>query len=81
MPQRVPIGELLLKLGRIDPMQLQSALAHQRQWGGRLGRALVGPGVGTRAGRASRSRAGFARAPAQPLQSTRGSDSPVTDQP
>src|SRR5574337_159501 len=44
MPQRVPIGELLVKQGRIDALQLQSALAHQRQWGGRLGRALVSLG-------------------------------------
>ena len=44
MPQRVPIGELLMKQGRLDPLQLQSALAHQRQWGGRLGRALVSLG-------------------------------------
>jgi type IV pilus assembly protein PilB len=41
---RVPIGEMLVKQGRIDAMQLQSALAHQRQWGGRLGRALVALG-------------------------------------
>ncbi len=38
---RVPIGEMLLCQGRIDALQLQSALAHQRKWGGRLGRALV----------------------------------------
>ncbi len=47
MPQRVPIGELLVKQGRLDAMQLQSALAHQRQWGGRLGRALVALGFVT----------------------------------
>ena len=47
MPQRVPIGEMLLKQGRLDAMQLQSALAHQRQWGGRLGRALVSLGFVT----------------------------------
>lgn len=39
--RRVPIGEMLLAQGRIDAQQLQSALAHQRQWGGRLGQALV----------------------------------------
>ncbi|HUL58798.1 MAG TPA: hypothetical protein VLU43_05975 [Anaeromyxobacteraceae bacterium] len=38
---RTRIGELLVAQGRIDPLQLQSALAHQRQFGGRLGRAIV----------------------------------------
>jgi Type II secretion system (T2SS), protein E, N-terminal domain len=38
---RVRIGEMLVKLGRLDPSQLQAALAHQRQWGGRLGGAIV----------------------------------------
>lgn len=38
---RVRIGELLLRRGHIDGTQLQSALAHQRRWGGRLGRAIV----------------------------------------
>ena len=38
---RIRIGEMLVKLGRLDPAQLQAALAHQRQWGGRLGRAIV----------------------------------------
>jgi type IV pilus assembly protein PilB len=38
---RVRIGELLMSRGRIDELQLQSALAHQRRWGGRLGRAVV----------------------------------------
>jgi type IV pilus assembly protein PilB len=47
MAGRVPIGELLVKQGRIDALQLQSALAHQRQWGGRLGRALVSLGFVT----------------------------------
>ncbi len=41
---RVPIGEMLLRQGRIDALQLQSALAHQQKWGGRLGRALVALG-------------------------------------
>lgn len=45
--RRVPIGEMLLRQGRIDAAQLQSALAHQRQWGGRLGRALVALGFVT----------------------------------
>ena len=38
---RVPIGQMLIQRGRIDAAQLESALAHQRQWGGRLGRAIV----------------------------------------
>ena len=38
---RVRIGELLVRQGRIDELQLQSALAHQARWGGRLGRAVV----------------------------------------
>jgi len=38
---RVRIGELLIRQGRIDELQLQSALAHQRRWGGRLGSAVV----------------------------------------
>jgi Type II secretion system (T2SS), protein E, N-terminal domain len=41
---RLPIGQRLVQAGRIDPWQLQSALAHQRRWGGRLGAALVGLG-------------------------------------
>lgn len=47
MKRRVPIGEMLVRQGRIDAVQLQSALAHQRQWGGRLGRALVALGFVT----------------------------------
>ena len=38
---RTRIGELLVQGGQIDPLQLDSALAHQRQWGGRLGQAIV----------------------------------------
>jgi len=38
---RVRIGEMLVQQGRIDTYQLESALAHQRRWGGRLGRAIV----------------------------------------
>ena len=44
MTSRLPIGQLLIQSGRIDGWQLQSALAHQRRWGGRLGEALVGLG-------------------------------------
>ncbi len=35
------IGEMLLKAGLIDGFQLNSALSHQRHWGGRLGASLV----------------------------------------
>lgn len=35
------IGEMLLKAGVIDGFQLNSALSHQRHWGGRLGSSLV----------------------------------------
>ncbi len=38
---RTPIGEMLLAQGRIDAVQLRSALDYQQQWGGRLGHALV----------------------------------------
>lgn len=41
MSKRQKLGELLISLGVIDAMQLQSALGHQRQWGVPLGRALV----------------------------------------
>ncbi len=44
MTRRVLIGERLVQQGHIDGWQLQSAIAHQRQWGGRLGEALVGLG-------------------------------------
>jgi len=38
---RIRIGELLVTGGQIDSLQLDSALAHQRQWGGRIGQAIV----------------------------------------
>jgi hypothetical protein len=41
---RLPIGQRLIQQGRIDAWQLQSALAHQQRWGGRIGEALVGLG-------------------------------------
>jgi type IV pilus assembly protein PilB len=41
MTTRKKIGELLLEVGALEPHQLESALAHQRRWGGRLGRAIV----------------------------------------
>jgi len=38
---RERIGELLVRRGRIDDLQLRSALAHQQRWGGQLGRAVI----------------------------------------
>ncbi len=38
------LGEILIERGLIDVDQLNSALAHQRQWGMRLGTALVAKG-------------------------------------
>jgi type IV pilus assembly protein PilB len=38
------IGDMLVKVGLIDELQLQSALAHQKQWGGRLGDVLIDNG-------------------------------------
>ena len=38
---RKKLGEMLVQSGSIDPFQLESALAHQRKWGGPLGRAFV----------------------------------------
>ncbi|HYY51832.1 MAG TPA: hypothetical protein VE755_03115, partial [Myxococcales bacterium] len=44
MPPRKRLGQLLLELGVIDEHQLQSALGHQKQWGGKLGGILVQKG-------------------------------------
>lgn len=41
------LGELLLEAGLIDQMQLNSALSHQRDWGGRIGAILVRKGFVT----------------------------------
>ncbi len=35
------LGELLIETGLIDDSQLQSALAYQRSWGGKLGSILI----------------------------------------
>ncbi len=35
------LGEILLEMGALDPLQLQSALGHQQQWGVPLGKAVV----------------------------------------
>ncbi|MBX5484739.1 MAG: general secretion pathway protein GspE [Myxococcaceae bacterium] len=39
--KRRPIGDILLEMGAIDEYQLQSALAHHRQWGMPLGKAIL----------------------------------------
>lgn len=38
---RMRLGDMLIRAGLIDEMQLNAALAHQRQWGGKLGDILV----------------------------------------
>jgi hypothetical protein len=38
---RAPIGQILVEKGYLDQVQLTSGLSHQRQFGGRLGHALV----------------------------------------
>jgi hypothetical protein len=46
MPVKSPekLGDILVKAGLIDEMQLRSALGHQRRWGGKLGKCLVDMG-------------------------------------
>jgi type IV pilus assembly protein PilB len=41
MAEAKKLGELLKDAGLIDNFQLESALSHQRNWGGRLGAVLV----------------------------------------
>ncbi len=41
MAERKKIGDLLKDAGLIDDFQLQSALSHQKNWGGKLGAILV----------------------------------------
>jgi type IV pilus assembly protein PilB len=41
---RKKLGELLMEAGLIDEMQLKTALAHQKEWGGRLGAILIQKG-------------------------------------
>ena len=47
MSQRKKLGELLLSAGAIDEIQLRSAIGHQKNWGGKLGSALVELGFTT----------------------------------
>lgn len=39
--QRLKLGEIVLRAGVIDQLQLQSALGEQEKWGGRLGVVLI----------------------------------------
>ncbi len=41
MAPRMRLGELLISEGLIDEIQLNSAIGHQRNWGGKLGSTLV----------------------------------------
>jgi len=41
MAKRKKLGELLISEGLIDEIQLNSAIGHQRNWGGKLGSTLV----------------------------------------
>ncbi|MBX5482094.1 MAG: hypothetical protein IRZ16_09700 [Myxococcaceae bacterium] len=40
-PVKKKLGEILLEMGAIDPLQLQSALGYHQQWGVPLGQAVV----------------------------------------
>src|SRR5205823_10267776 len=44
MPPRKRLGQLLTELKVIDEHQLQSALGHQKQWGGKIGAIVVEKG-------------------------------------
>jgi Type II secretion system (T2SS), protein E, N-terminal domain len=44
MAPRKRLGQVLMESGVIDEHQLQSALGHQKQWGGKLGAILVQKG-------------------------------------
>lgn len=41
MDEKKKLGEMLMEAGLIDTLQLDSALGHQRNWGGKLGSVLV----------------------------------------
>jgi type II secretion system (T2SS) protein E len=41
MAEAKKIGDMLKEAGLIDEFQLQSALSHQRNWGGKLGHILI----------------------------------------
>lgn len=44
---RKKIGEIMMEAGMLDEFQLQAALGHQRQWGGRIGQIAVDKGFVT----------------------------------
>ena len=44
MAERKKLGELLIEAKVISAQQLQVALSHQKQWGGRLGHAMIDKG-------------------------------------
>jgi type IV pilus assembly protein PilB len=39
--QRKKLGQILVEMGAVDELQLQSAVGHHQQWGMRIGRALI----------------------------------------
>ncbi|MBI5181437.1 MAG: hypothetical protein HZA06_00830 [Nitrospirae bacterium] len=41
MAERKRLGEMLVEAGLIDNIQLQAALGHQKQWGGKLGNIMI----------------------------------------
>lgn len=41
MAPRKRLGEILISEGLIDELQLRSAIGHQKNWGGKLGSALI----------------------------------------
>src|SRR5262245_53383484 len=45
MPSRSRVGDILLKAGVIDELQLRSARARHGQWGGRLGKVIADMGL------------------------------------
>ncbi len=47
MAPKKRLGELLVDAGLIDQLQLQAALAYQKEWGGRIGTILVRRGFVT----------------------------------
>ena len=69
-PQRKRLGEILLEAGIIDGTKLQSALGHQRRWGGRLGQALIDLKMATEEQIVSTlaTKMGFERAPVESIE-------------
>lgn len=42
--KNIKLGEMLVQAGKLNAFQLNSALSHQRNWGGRLGASLLSLG-------------------------------------